>query len=147
MRLYLAGKVTGDPGYFAKFMEAAHDLRRLGHEVKNPVEINFDKPNWTTCMRRDIAALMECDAICLLDDWTRSPGAKLEQMIATEVGIRSIKFKELLAASKPLLHVPDPVHETIREMAQEDELSSLRILSDGIVSGEVHTSGFAQTVR
>ena len=62
-------------------------LRALGHEVVNPAELNCDTPDWLTCMRRDIHALIECDGIALLENWELSRGARLELEIAQRLGL------------------------------------------------------------
>ena len=36
MKIYIAGKITGDDGYRAKFQEATKNLEALGHVVLNP---------------------------------------------------------------------------------------------------------------
>ena len=36
MKIYIAGKITGDKKYRAKFREAAKALEALGHVVLNP---------------------------------------------------------------------------------------------------------------
>ena len=36
MKIYIAGKITGDREYREKFREAAKALERLGHVVLNP---------------------------------------------------------------------------------------------------------------
>lgn len=89
MKLYLAGKITGDPNYKAKFAEAARALRSTGHSVMNPAELptGFDYPDY---MKICAAMIEVCDATCLLPDWTESDGAKYEygHTIATGKRIR-----------------------------------------------------------
>lgn len=96
--LYLAGKISGGDidAEFRKFMECAHELRLAGYTVINPVEINHDRPDWNTCMRRDIKALMDCDSICMLPDWIESKGARLERSIALDVGMKAVLYLDLL---------------------------------------------------
>ena len=43
---------------------------------------------WETCMKRDIKALVDMDAIVLLPGWENSRGACLENHIATALGFR-----------------------------------------------------------
>lgn len=82
------------------FAEAAAHLRALGHEVWSPVEHDQQlqmKDEWQHdirfFMKRDLAALMEQDAVVLLDDWTRSNGACLEAHCADVVGIPRFLFE------------------------------------------------------
>lgn len=90
MKLYLAGPMTGLPDLnFPAFHAEAARLRALGHVVINPAEINSD-PNakWLDCMRADIAQLVTCDSIAMLDGWTASRGARLEHHIGLELGLQ-----------------------------------------------------------
>ena len=89
MKLYLAGPMTGikDLNFPAFHAETAR-LRGLGHMVINPAEINSDPTaEWVDCMRADIAQLVTCDSVALLDGWTSSKGARLEHHIALELGM------------------------------------------------------------
>lgn len=89
MKIYLAGPMTGikDLNFPAFHAEAAR-LRALGHTVVNPAELNADaSAPWADCMRVDIAELVACDTVALLDGWTASRGARLEHHIALELGM------------------------------------------------------------
>ena len=81
--------MTGRPDLnFPTFHAHAHQLRRAGHDVVNPAEINPDTTmSWHACMRRDIAELVTCDAIYLLPGWEASKGATLEHHIAERLGL------------------------------------------------------------
>jgi len=89
MKIYLAGPMTGLPDLnFPAFNAEAARLRSLGHVVINPAEINPDvSSSWNTCMRADIAHLVTCDTVAMLDGWTSSRGARLEHHIALELGM------------------------------------------------------------
>jgi hypothetical protein len=97
-KVYVSGKITGDPDYFNKFMRAAHELRMKGYEVVNPVEVNFGREadGWNACLRRDIAAMMSCDGICLLPDWEDSRCAQLERTTAVAVGMEVMLYTDLV---------------------------------------------------
>lgn len=95
-RVYISGAMTGiadfnHPAFFAAEME----LRARGYYPVNPAR-NGIKPNWQWCdyMRKDIAALMTCDYIYLLDGWENSRGASLEVFIATQLNIPILKHRE-----------------------------------------------------
>lgn len=84
-RVYVAGPMTGyDEWNYPAFVEAARTLRRLGYDVVSPHELHDEdmtRPfDWY--LRRDLAALVTCDAIVLLPGWAESRGAKLEHMVA-----------------------------------------------------------------
>jgi hypothetical protein len=83
-RVYISGPMTGLPGLnFPAFNAAAQQLRGLGIDAINPAEINPNSVlSWEACMRADIKALCDCDAIALLPGWENSKGAHLELHIA-----------------------------------------------------------------
>lgn len=70
------------------FHAAAARLRAAGYTVVNPAEINSDPAaDWHACMRADIKALCDCDAIALLSGFENSRGACLELTIARSLGM------------------------------------------------------------
>ncbi len=89
MKIYISGPMTGLPDLnFPAFYAAAAELRAVGLDVVNPAEICPDHAMaWADCMRADIVALMDCDAIVLLDGWVDSKGARLERHIAVQLGM------------------------------------------------------------
>ena len=89
-RIYVSGPMTGLPQLnFPAFHTAAAALRKLGHEVVNPAELNPDpSAAWDQCMRADIKALCDCDGLALLPGWEDSKGAHLEVHIAHRIGIK-----------------------------------------------------------
>lgn len=88
-RIYVAGPMTGLPDLnFPAFNAEAARLRAEGWEVLNPAEINPDHTMaWPDCMRRDLAALVTCDAIWMLSGHHSSRGATLELHVARELGL------------------------------------------------------------
>lgn len=77
MKVYIAGKITGDQGYQAKFRRAAAGLRMCGNIVLNPAEL----PEGMTqeeYMRICFAMLDVADEMWYLADAADSPGAFLE---------------------------------------------------------------------
>lgn len=101
-RVYISGPMTGLPGLnFPAFNAAAQQLRGLGIDAVNPAEINPDEGlSWAACMRADIKALCDCDAIALLPGWERSKGAHMELNIAhrLEMQVLFLDRPESLAA-------------------------------------------------
>lgn len=96
MKVYISGKITGDADYKQKFKTARNILESAGFEVFNPAE-EQEEPgkSWTWYMRKDIAGLVECDAIYLLKDWEDSRGARLEYHIAQQLEMkifREVKY-------------------------------------------------------
>lgn len=75
------------------FASAAATLRAEGYDVVSPHELEFageTSPGslpWTEYLRRDLCAMLECDAIALLPGWTQSRGARLEFQTACRVAL------------------------------------------------------------
>lgn len=92
MKVYIAGKVGGLPlaQVFIKFSSAEFRLRRQGHEVVNPVRVCSQSWSWEHCMRVCLKELIDCDAVCALEDWGESKGAKIEMYVAESLGLKVI---------------------------------------------------------
>ncbi len=89
-KVYLSGPMTGITEFnFPAFHKAAESWRDKGHEVCNPAETdNGDtSKDRSYYLRKDIAALVGCDAIAVLPDWQYSRGSRLEVTIAHELGM------------------------------------------------------------
>jgi nucleoside 2-deoxyribosyltransferase len=102
MRVYLSGPMKGYPeSNFPAFHAKAAALRSKGLEVVNPAEINVkgagnDADFYNQCLRADLKAMMDCDAIALMRGWEASNGANLELHVAHRVGMRVLFVDELL---------------------------------------------------
>jgi hypothetical protein len=96
--IYLSGPLTGLPGLnFPAFAAMTANLRADGHTVTNPAELNPDGGSWNDCMRRDIAALMNCDTVATLPGWEHSKGATLEVLIAERLGMTVVNAHDLVS--------------------------------------------------
>jgi hypothetical protein len=97
MKVYLSGPMTGIPEFnHPAFHTAAAELRAKGLEVINPAELNPDLSQpWETCIRTDIKALCDCDAIALMPGWETSRGAHLELHIAHRIGMGILYVSDL----------------------------------------------------
>ncbi len=98
-RVYLAGPMTGQPedGYPA-FHAAAAALRARGYDVVNPAELNPVRGEpWDTYLRRDLPALVTCEAVAVLPGWMVSRGAQLELIVAHELGLPVVDAVALAA--------------------------------------------------
>ena len=85
MKIYIAGKITGDPGYLDKFREEAEKLEGMGHIVLNPAELpeGMSKAEYM----RICLAMIDCaDSVFLLPGWQGSPGAQLELAYCRYIG-------------------------------------------------------------
>lgn len=90
MNIYVAGPMTGLPEFnFPAFFSAARLLRSKGFEVFNPAEVKIiNGEPYSYYMRKDIALLIQCDEIFLLQGWRKSKGARLEYRIAKILGMK-----------------------------------------------------------
>lgn len=85
MKVYIAGKITGDPDYRAKFKRAEDVLREEGHTVINPAVLpsGLDRADYG----RICAAMLDsADAVCFLPDFNQSQGASLEHEYSEYTG-------------------------------------------------------------
>lgn len=113
MKIYISGKIGEQnlsEATVLKFGRVQAALEREGHEVINPASptwqalikakwrayhsINGDIPTYKFIMLEDMAALVRCDAICLLPDCAQSPGASAEAMFARACGIAIYRMDE-----------------------------------------------------
>lgn len=79
MKIYIAGKITGDPYYKAKFARAAADIADAGHTPINPA-LQPEGMSNADYMRISFAQLDSADAVAFLPDWEDSTGARLEHL-------------------------------------------------------------------
>ncbi|GHV93207.1 hypothetical protein AGMMS50268_37100 [Spirochaetia bacterium] len=86
-RIYICGKVTGDPNYQKKFLEAEERLHLAGVWPVSPASFISKNTEWLKAMRLAIRELVRCDGIALLPDWKQSKGAKIEERLARDLGL------------------------------------------------------------
>ena len=87
MKIYIAGRISGDPEYEKKFAAYAAVLNSVGNIVLNPAVL----PEWLTVadyMRICFAMIDVADAVFFLPDWEQSGGAKLEMEYCKYTGKR-----------------------------------------------------------
>jgi len=87
MKIYIAGKIAGDPEYKRKFDNAAILLESEGEIVLNPAELPEGMAP-ADYMRSCMAMLESADAIYMLRDWKYSRGATMEHSYAEYIGKR-----------------------------------------------------------
>lgn len=92
--VYLAGKITGDPGYWIKFFNAADALGKAGFTALNPAILPSQGFEYEAYLRMSAAMLAECEAICMLPDWRESKGARAEFGDACAAGKRVLYLAE-----------------------------------------------------
>lgn len=90
-KIYISGPMTGIHNLnWSAFADAE---RKIGVSMCNPInphEVCMPGWDWTKCMRADIKALCDCDAIFMIGGWQNSAGAQLELHIAHRLGLRVI---------------------------------------------------------
>lgn len=78
MKIYLAGKISGDNNYREKFKAAAKKIKEQGFTVMNPA-VMPDGFEYEEYMKICFTMIDICQAVCLLPDWRESPGAIREK--------------------------------------------------------------------
>jgi hypothetical protein len=85
LRVYIAGKITGDKNYREKFAKAEMVLTAMGHCVLNPANLpsGMEQGDYM----RICFSMIDCaDCVVLLPDWRESSGARLERAYAEKIG-------------------------------------------------------------
>ena len=77
MKAYIAGKITGDPNYYAKFNTAQQALEYEGLTVLNPADLP-EGMRPADYMKICFAMIDVADVVAFLPDWFESRGARLE---------------------------------------------------------------------
>ena len=88
MKVYISGKISGtDLTHTRKrFSDVADKLQALGHEVTNPLCNGLSETDpWEAHIAKDIANLLQCEGIYMLQGWEESKGARIEQAVALEL--------------------------------------------------------------
>lgn len=86
-RIYIAGKITGMEERAKELFQDAEDyLRNLEHEPVNPMKLEHKHGGkWQDYMKEGILAMMDCDAVFMLENWRDSEGATIEHKIAVKL--------------------------------------------------------------
>lgn len=123
-RVYIAGKITGDPNYLEKFNAAAYEVetqqfssiitplqyvarqnRVMQLEPVNPAKFtlagkSLEEYRWIVAMVICLARLLTCSFVYMLKDWPDSKGATIEHNTARFFGKR-IVYQDPSTAQKP----------------------------------------------
>lgn len=92
-KVYIAGKISGDPEYRAKFAAVASLLREKDCIVLNPAILPSDMSR-AEYMRICLSMIDCSDAVWFLPDWVESDGAKLEMAYCQYIGKTTYILKE-----------------------------------------------------
>lgn len=90
MKIYISGKISGTDltETRKRFAAVAKVTKKLGYEPVNPFENGLsEQDTWEAHIVKDIADLLQCKAIYMLQGWRESKGARIEHYIATEIGM------------------------------------------------------------
>ena len=100
MKVFVSGPMTGCEKYnFPKFDAVSNWIRGLGILATNPAqiarqyreaEILNDPETFKDMIRSELAVLVRCSHIFLLNGWERSAGAKRELKIALDLGLEVV---------------------------------------------------------
>lgn len=102
MKVYIAGPMTGLPDHnYPAFNKAADDLRAIGFEPLNPVDVGARcapecDHDWQWYMRRTLALLLTADRVALLPGWEDSRGARIERGLAYDLDLQVSPIEFLL---------------------------------------------------
>ena len=94
-KVYISGKITGlsRDEVEANFKMVEDNLLSRGYEVVNPLKLKHDHDKeWCSYMIEDLQALIPCQSICMIWNWTESAGAKIEHAFAQAMGKHVIYF-------------------------------------------------------
>lgn len=91
MKIYIAGKITGDPNYRQKFNDAAEKFP--DDTILNPSTLPAGLSS-ADYMRICLAMIDSADMVAFLPDWNESRGARLENDYCQYVGKQTFYVKE-----------------------------------------------------
>jgi len=102
LKYYLAGPMTGIEKFnFPAFEKAAKVLREKGLDIVSPHEIDHGETEETrgsldywVYIKADLQAMLECDAIVLLDGWRSSRGCQFEVKLARHCGMQMFLYHD-----------------------------------------------------
>lgn len=131
---YVAAPMAGMPhGNFPVIRSATRSLRKRGHDVTSPVELNdadgeklaleHGNPRRVEFLLRDLAIIgdAQIDAVVVLPGWEDSTGAQAEVAFAKSIGKPVLEYAGLMPLGESLASTRHPLsarfHEILREMA------------------------------
>lgn len=77
VKVYIAGKITGDPNYHEKFEKVQKQLEEKGYIVLSPAILPKGMSN-ADYMRICFAMIDTADVVAFIDGYDKSSGAMLE---------------------------------------------------------------------
>ena len=111
MKIYIAGKITGNPHYKLQFRATEEMLQRERYTVLNPADLPAGtKP--ADYMRICFAMLDSADIVFFQSGWEESTGARLEFDYAKYIG------KHIIAMKSDFPDVSEDTIRAVNEMAE-----------------------------
>lgn len=121
MKVYIAGKITGNGRYREEFAEAERKVRAMGHIALNPAALpeGMEPADY---MRICMAMLDSADAIAIMRNWTESTGARIEFDYAQYVHKKVLKLWLMPESTAKKIWEPemDVSPERLKELAAAD---------------------------
>ncbi len=105
MKVYIAGKITGNERYREEFAAAERKVRAMGHIALNPAALpeGMEPADY---MRICMAMLDSADAIAIMRNWTESTGARIEFAYAQYVHTKVLKLWKSTETGMGEIHCP-----------------------------------------
>jgi len=90
-KVYISGPMSGLPNLNSELFFATEDiLRSKGYDVFNPARTTGDH-DWLTFIIFDLENIRSCDAIYFLPNWRKSPGARIEAIVAHRLKLKVLR--------------------------------------------------------
>jgi len=91
MKIFISGRISDMDNLNKEAFEKAEKLlREKGHQPINPHKIPDPNKEYTYAeyMKIDLRALLDCEGIYMLNDWEKSKGACIENIVATIIDLK-----------------------------------------------------------
>nr|DAH71868.1 MAG TPA: Nucleoside 2-deoxyribosyltransferase [Caudoviricetes sp.] len=129
MKVYIAGKITGNERYREEFAAAERKVRAMGHIPLNPAALpeGMEPADY---MRICMAMLDSADAIAIMKNWTESTGARIEFAYAQYVNKKVLNLWLMpdFSPKKDVEPEMDVSSERLEELAAADRDGRLVVL-------------------
>lgn len=101
-KIYIAGAITNNPNYIKDFLRAEESLTEKGYEVLSPIRTSSSENALPLkfCFFDALELLKQADMMCIINDISKSKGAKIERDIAMYCGIPIVNYELLKKGEK-----------------------------------------------